>query len=110
MGIEKESVTNGQWWTGDKAVPIKCDQCAYWHKQRPTVIRYIPERDLFKDWESKYPGVTTTGWVLWAWCRKRGGRYEDWFRAATDTEVRLWDTKANGWHRNDGDGRRRGQL
>ncbi len=110
MGVAKEPITNGLWWTGNKAVPIKCGKCDYWHKQRPTVIRYIPEMDFLGDWERKHPGVEAGGWLLWGWHRKRGGGYEDWFRVAIDAEVRHWDSKAAGWHRDDNGRMRKGEL
>lgn len=99
--LEKQPITDGHWWTANKAVPVRCQKCPYWHKQRVTVIRYKPEWDYVGQWERDYPGVTNTGWVLWAWCRKRGGRYDQWFAAVEERDVRRWDAASNGWHRND---------
>ena len=89
-----ERISNGGWWTGKKATPIKCARCGALHKQRPTVIKYIPAQDFLGHWEHKYPGVTEKGWVLWGRCARRGG-YRDkyYFEAVGDTAIKSWETR-----------------
>ena len=96
-----EKIYNGGWWTGKKATPIKCSRCGALHRQRPSVIRYLPHQDVISDWERKYPGVTEKGWVLWARCTRRGIGYRDkyYFEAVGDQAVKSWETRCNGWSR-----------
>ncbi len=91
------TIDDGRWWKSKRAVPVKCALCPQWHKQRVDVIRYIPEMDHGDSWERDYPGVRELGWVLWAYHRKRGGGYQEWFQAVSEDDVNRWGRQGKGW-------------
>lgn len=93
---EVRPITDGDWWTADKASWIKCDLCHRLHRMRPTVLYYRPELDFGNAWERKHPGVSEKGWLLWGWCPKRR---KDYLEVVGLPAIKRWDTTAEGkWH------------
>lgn len=91
---DKKPITDGRWWHGQSSVHIKCYLCGRLHKQRPAVMRYVPEMDFGNHEARKHPLWPLKGWLLWGYCSKRRQQY---LEVVGDVAVKRWDTQIKGW-------------